>query len=78
MRDLLHDEIDEIEALAQKARQATIEIVERELPAALERTGNITAAMVEVAQIVEARMADLTTEAFETGVNFSQKRNEVE
>jgi len=48
------------------------------LPAALERTGNITAAMVEVAQIVEARMADLTTEAFETGVNFSQKRNEVE
>jgi len=77
MRELLHDEIDKIETLSNKARQTTIEIVEAELPAALERTGDVVQALAEVAHAVEEKMADLTTEAFEAGVEFSRKRNRV-
>jgi len=44
------------------------------LPKALERTGDIVTALAEAAHAVEDKMADLTTEAFGTGVDFARKR----
>ena len=74
MLDQLHNEIDRIEAMKNRAKRAAIETVETELPRLLEETGDLVASLVAVAEIVEDRMADLTTEAFTQGVEFSRER----
>ena len=74
MRDQLHSEIDQLEELRIRAKQAAEDTVVRMLEDAVDATGDIGNAMRVLADEVGAELADLTTESFLTGVEFARQR----
>lgn len=74
LRDQLHDEVDAIEEITNRTRADVISILDNELPKAIEGSGDIVAALVAVTELIENRLADLTTEAYESGVETAKKR----
>jgi regulator of replication initiation timing len=79
MLNQLHNEIDELEDLRERAGEIVRDIVENELEEILEEASDDAEAgdiMVAIAERVEERLTDLTTEAFHVGVGFAAQRRD--
>lgn len=76
MLDMLHDEIDKLEDFRDRAKEIVENVVHANLRQALDETHDIAAAMVLLAQMVEAELTELTTEAFKAGIGFARSRAE--
>ena len=72
--DLLHDEVDIIEDLMDESKEVVERVIKEQIEKALLDTGDVTAAMSQVAMAVEAELADLTTKAYNTGASFVRLR----
>lgn len=74
MLNRLHDELDALGELREKAEEL-VDVGAREVLVASLRAGeDPTKAMLRAAKYVENKLAELTTEAFDSGVDFSRKR----
>ena len=78
MLNQLHNEIDRLEEIRNRAKETARKAVVDNLRPALEASGqDIAKAMILLAQIVEDEITDLTTEAFHMGVGFARERAKV-
>jgi F0F1-type ATP synthase membrane subunit b/b' len=73
-RDILHDEVDAIESLKERARELVQQAIEKVLPDAVDKN-DIPTALALVADHVEEGLTDLTTEALQLGATFHSKRS---
>lgn len=74
IRSTLHDEIDQIEGLKDQARQIVAAVVKEKLDEIVASSPDMQTAFKRLADEVEGRLAELTTEAFKTGAGFSVRR----
>lgn len=74
LTDHLHDEVDEIERLREKARDMAEQLVRDRLGAAFDGTAEIEAALASVAMEVEDGLTDTTTEALQSMARLAAKR----
>ncbi len=76
--EVLHDELDALEDLRERADAVVTEVIEQFMAELLATTGDPAASLGLIAAEVDRRLADLTTEAFKRGVDFAYKRTSAE
>lgn len=74
IRDQLHDVIDFVEGARNSTAELVKKIIQDNLEQALEKTGDIEAAMQMLAQEVEEELTDVTTEVFQTSAELAKAR----
>jgi len=72
--DQLHDEVDTLEEMRERAKGLVISAIRDNLRAALDETGDIGAALVLLAIKAEDDLTDLTTETFKRFAELAQER----
>lgn len=76
LSDKLHDEIDYDEGAVSSAFEAVAESREALADAVEQTGGDIEAAMVLIVQLLESKLADITTDAFNAHVRFARGRGD--
>jgi len=74
MREILQDEIDTLEEHRERAKAAAERFVRASMVDTVEILGDFAEGLVAVVAALEDELAPITTEAFESGVEFSRRR----
>ena len=74
LEDLLHDEVDALEELRDKANRIVMDTVKEHLDDLLTKTTSSRELLTALSILVENKLATLTTEAVNEGARLAEKR----